>query len=291
MATLKQIEEFKRRKDRGKVGKTEAEEKSKRIAESPKLQKRRKQGQLVAEIASLAIPGLGAAKIGKALATRGPNFVKNVRTALNSKDNKDALRLAFGLDKKVGSKKSNLVTSRFKKGPDGKPLGARPISKAAQEKAKQTRTAAAVVGTAAAGSIMGSDSKKSTPKKTTPKKTKPIKKPAPISTTKKTKPQKTKPEKDPTEGGRFAFYPGQTSKDLGLMYEVDKNKMSDEIRERLEEEELYEGDFMGGRVGKGKKKKVSKAPRGVRAALRGFKTMKASGKVGRQSKGNTNRWV
>tara|TARA_R100000700_G_scaffold2288_2_gene4911 strand:- start:749 stop:1255 length:507 start_codon:yes stop_codon:yes gene_type:complete len=96
---------------------------------------------------------------------------------------------------------------------------------------------------------------------------------------------------DPTEGGRFAFYPGQTSKDLGLMYEVDKNKMSDEIRERLEEEELYEGDFMGGRVGKSKKKKVSKAPRGVRAALRGFKTMKASGKVGSQFKGKTNRWV
>ena len=48
---------------------------------------------------------------------------------------------------------------------------------------------------------------------------------------------------------------------------------------------------MGGRVGKGKKKKVSEAPRGVRAAMRGFKTMKISGKVGRQSKGKTNRWV
>ena len=58
-------------------------------------------------------------------------------------------------------------------------------------------------------------------------------------------------KKDPTEGGRFAFYPGQTSKDLGLMYEVDRNKMSDEVRERLEEAELYEGDSKGGRVGKG----------------------------------------
>ena len=96
---------------------------------------------------------------------------------------------------------------------------------------------------------------------------------------------------DPTEGGRFAFYPGQTSKDLGLMYEVDKNKMSDEIRERLEEEELYEGDFMGGRVGKSKKKKVSKAPRGVRAAIRGFKTMKASGKVGKRTRGTGGGWV
>ena len=103
--------------------------------------------------------------------------------------------------------------------------------------------------------------------------------------------KKTTKADDPTEGGRFAFYPGQTSKDLGLMYEVDKNKMSDEIRERLEEAELYEGDFMGGRVGKSKKKKVSKAPRGVRAALRGFKTMKVGGKIGRQSKGKTNRWV
>ena len=134
-----------------------------------------------------------------------------------------------------------------------------------------------------------SDEKKQ--KTTPPKKTKPIKKPAPISPPKKTKPQKTKPEKDPTEGGRYAFYPGQTSKDLGLMYEVDKNKMPDEIRERLEEAELYEGDFKGGRVGKGKKKKISKAPRGVRAAMRGFKTMKADGKVGKQSKSKINRWV
>ena len=134
-----------------------------------------------------------------------------------------------------------------------------------------------------------SDEKKQ--KTTPPKKTKPIKKPAPISPPKKTKPQKTKPEKDPTEGGRYAFYPGQTSKDLGLMYEVDKNKMPDEIRKRLEEAELYEGDFKGGRVGKGKKKKISKAPRGVRAAMRGFKTMKADGKVGKQSKSKINRWV
>ena len=291
MATLKQTEEFLKRKREGLVGLETLKKRNKQ---------RIKNSKLVGEIASLAIPGLGAAKIGRALMTRGPNFVKSVRSALNSKDNKDALRLAFGLDKKVGGKTKtkiikgadgktktvvqktpdNLVKSRFGKG------GARPISKAAKEKAKKARTAAAVVGTVAAGSIMGSDSKKSTPKKTTPKKTKPIKKPTSISP-----PKKTKPKKDPTEGGRFAFYPGQTSKDLGLMYEVDKNKMPDEIRERLEEAELYEGDFKGGRVGKGKKKKVSEAPRGVRAAMRGFKTMKISGKVGRQSKGKTNRWV
>jgi len=101
----------------------------------------------------------------------------------------------------------------------------------------------------------------------------------------------SKKQKDPTEGGRFAFYPGQTSKDLGLMYEVDKNKMSDEIRERLEEAELYEGDFKGGRVGKGKKKKVSKAPRGVRSALRGFKPKMGVGKGNKRTRGTGGGWV
>jgi hypothetical protein len=98
-------------------------------------------------------------------------------------------------------------------------------------------------------------------------------------------------KKDPTEGGRFAFYPGQTSKDLGLMYEVDKNKMSDEVRERLEEAELYEGDSKGGRVGKGKKKKVSQAPRGVRAALRGFKPNMGASKGNKRTRGTGGGWV
>ena len=75
------------------------------------------------------------------------------------------------------------------------------------------------------------------------------------------------------------------------MYEVDRNKMSDEVRERLEEAELYEGDFKGGRVGKSKKKKVSKAPRGVRAAMRGYKTMKIGGKVGKRTRGTGGSWV
>tara|TARA_R110002060_G_C2101254_1_gene97679 strand:- start:288 stop:947 length:660 start_codon:yes stop_codon:yes gene_type:complete len=98
-------------------------------------------------------------------------------------------------------------------------------------------------------------------------------------------------KKDPTEGERFAFYPGQTSKDLGLMYEVDRNKMSDEVRGRLEEAELYEGDSKGGRVGKGKKKKVSKAPRGVRAALRGFKPKMGAGKGNKRTRGTGGGWV
>ena len=101
----------------------------------------------------------------------------------------------------------------------------------------------------------------------------------------------SKKQKDPTEGGRFAFYPGQTSKDLGLMYEVDKNKMSDEVRERIEEAELYEGDFKGGRVGKGKKKKVSQAPRGVRSAIRGFKPNMGAGKGSKRTKGTGGGWV
>ena len=87
---------------------------------------------------------------------------------------------------------------------------------------------------------------------------------APASAAPASDSKKTTKAKDPTEGGRYAFYPGQTSKDLGLMYEVDKNKMSDEVRERLEEEELYEGDYKGGRVGKGKKMKMKKggSPKG-----------------------------
>ena len=40
-----------------------------------------------------------------------------------------------------------------------------------------------------------------------------------------------------------------------------------------------------------KKKKVSKAPRGVRAAMRGFKTMKIGGKVGKRTKGTGGGWV
>ena len=122
--------------------------------------------------------------------------------------------------------------------------------------------------------------KKTTP--TPPKKTKPSPKPAPKKTTK---------ADDPTEGGRYAFYPGQTSKDLGLMYEVDRNKMSDEVRERLEEAEDYEGDSKGGRVGKGKKKKVSKAPRGVRAALRGFKPNIGASKGNKRTRGTGGGWV
>ncbi len=100
-------------------------------------------------------------------------------------------------------------------------------------------------------------------------------------------------KKDPTEGGRFAFYPGEISRKEGYetMYEVDRNKMSDEVRERLEEAELYEGDSKGGRVGKGKKKKVSQAPRGVRSALRGFKPNIGTSKGNKRTRGTGGGWV
>ena len=100
-------------------------------------------------------------------------------------------------------------------------------------------------------------------------------------------------KKDPTEGGRFAFYPGEISRKEGYetMYEVDRNKMSDEVRERLEEAELYEGDSKGGRVGKGKKKKVSQAPRGVRSAIRGFKPNMGAGKGSKRTRGTGGGWV
>ena len=100
-------------------------------------------------------------------------------------------------------------------------------------------------------------------------------------------------KKDPTEGGRFAFYPGEISRKEGYetMYEVDRNKMSDEVRESLEEKELYEGDSKGGRVGKGKKKKVSQAPRGVRSAIRGFKPNMGAGKGSKRTRGTGGGWV
>jgi hypothetical protein len=98
------------------------------------------------------------------------------------------------------------------------------------------------------------------------------------------------------EGSEYKAYPGAAGR-AGFEYRrdtaeiLDDKNISDEIKERIEEEELYEGDFMGGRVGKGKKKKVSKAPRGVRAAMRGFKTMKIGGKVGKRTRGTGGSWV
>lgn len=105
--------------------------------------------------------------------------------------------------------------------------------------------------------------------------------------------QKSTPEK---KGSEFKAYPGAAGR-AGFEYRrdtaeiLDDKNISDEIKERIEEAELYEGDFKGGRVGKGKKKKVSKAPRGVRAAMRGFKTMKIGGKVGKRTKGTGGGWV
>ena len=136
-------------------------------------------------------------------------------------------------------------------------------------------------------SLLDKEKKKTSKPKSAPA---PVSKPDPDPAPKPT-PKKTTKADDPTEGGRYAFYPGKTSKDLGLMYEVDRNKMSDEVRERLEEAELYEGDSKGGRVGKGKKKKVSQAPRGVRSAIRGFKPNMGAGKGSKRTRGTGGGWV
>ena len=308
MATEEQLAAFRKKKRAGMTGKKTLEERQKQIAK-PKIQKRRADSKKLATAISSVLPGLGVIKIGKVLATRGPNFVKKAKAALNSKDNKDALRLAFGLDKKVGGKTKtkiiksadgktktvvqttpgNLVKPRFGKG------GTRPISKAAQDKAKKTRTVLATGAAAATATALKDEKKqKSKSAKTSPKASAKITDKTPtVNQANRVSKEQSGPvsKKDPTEGGRFVFYPGQTSKDLGLMYEVDRNKMSDEVRERLEEAELYEGDSKGGRVGKGKKKKVSQAPRGVRSAIRGFKPNMGASKGSKRTRGTGGGWV
>ena len=282
MATPKQLEEFEKRKREGMV-RLKTQQKRQEQMKDPKIQKRQQNAKLAAEIASYAIPGLGVAKVGKMLVGKGPAFIKRVRAALNQKDNKDALEKVFGITKKVGPPKgkgSNLVTPRFRK------KGAKPISKAAQKKAKRTRTALATTAAGATALTLGPEKSK--------KGKQPLIEagevgPAPKITAAETAakpvdsaPKKTTKADDPTEGGRYAFYPGKTSKDLGLMYEVDKDKMSDEVRERLEEEILYEGDYKGGRVGKGKKMKMKKGglPKGCGKARRGYgKAMMGGGMV------------
>jgi len=103
-------------------------------------------------------------------------------------------------------------------------------------------------------------------------------------------------KKDKKEGSEFKAYPGAAGR-AGFEYGrdtaeiLDDKNISEEIKERIEEAELYEGDFMGGRVGKGKKKKVSEAPRGVRAALRGFKPKIGVGKGNKRTRGTGGGWV
>jgi len=279
----------------------------------PETQETRKNARLAAEVLSYAIPGLGMAKITAKLATLAPKAIKNLKAAVG-KNNIDAVRLALGIDKRVGGtpktkiiksaggKKEtvvqttpgNLVKPRFGKGPDGRPLGARPVGKGVVKKAKNIRrgaaATAAVAGTAAV--LTNGEKKKPVPKKR-------IEKPTTTTPTIETKKPRKEPTvsatktNDPTEGGRYAFYPGKISRKEGYetMYEVDRNKMSDEVRERLEEAEDYEGDSKGGRVGKGKKKKVSKAPRGVRAALRGFKPNIGASKGNKRTRGTGGGWV
>ena len=248
-----------------------------------------KNSKALAEALSYAVPGLGMAKITAKLATLAPKAIKNLKAAVG-KNNIDAVRLAFGLDKNVGR---NLVSPRIKTGIDGKPLGARPVGKKVVKKAKNIRRGAAATAAVAAtaAALKNGEKKKPVPKKR-------VEKPTTIPTIETKKPRKEPPvsatkTNDPTEGGRYAFYPGKISRKEGYetMYEVDKNKMSDEVRERLEEAELYEGDSKGGRVGKGKKKKVSKAPRGVRSALRGFKPNIGAGKGNKRTRGTGGGWV
>jgi hypothetical protein len=266
LPTKEQLAAFRKKKQAGMTGKKTLEERKEQIAK-PETQETRKNARLAAEVLSYAIPGLGMAKITTKLATLTPKAIKNLKEAVG-KNNRDAIRLAFGLEKKVGGAKSNLVSPRIKKGPDGKPLGA----------------TAAVAATAAALK----DEKKKKPKsaKTLPEREVGY---APKVTALPTPaPKKT--------GSEYKAYPGAAGR-AGFEYGrditevLDDKTVSQEIKERLEEEELYEGDFKGGRVGKSKKKKVSKAPRGVRAAMRGFKPNMGASKVSKRAKGTGGGWI
>ena len=94
MATEEQLAAFRKKKRAGMTGKKTLEERKKQIAK-PKIQKRREYSKKLATAISSVLPGLGVIKIGKVLATRGPNFVKKAKAALNSKDNKDIHLVRF----------------------------------------------------------------------------------------------------------------------------------------------------------------------------------------------------
>lgn len=81
----------------------------------------------------------------------------------------------------------------------------------------------------------------------------------------------------PSAAGRAGFEYGR---DIGEV--LDDKTVSDEIKEKLEEEILYEGDYKGGQVGKGKKMKMKKggSPKGCGKARRGYgKAMMGGGMV------------
>jgi len=99
---------------------------------------------------------------------------------------------------------------------------------------------------------------------------------------------KTGPKTEPKlDGSEYAPYPGaagragfEYGRDIGEV--LDDKTVSEEIKERLEEEETYEGDYKGGRVGKGKKMKMKKggSPKGCGKARRGYgKAMMGGGMV------------
>lgn len=278
MPTAKQLEEFKKRKREGMVSLKTAKERQEQMKD-PKIQKRQQNAKLVAEIAGYAVPGLGLAKVGKILAGKGPDFVRRVREALNKKDNIDALRLVFGLDKRAGPRTgrgSNLLKPRFTKGK------VKPISKAAQKKAKQTRTALATTAAGTAALTLGPE--KSKKGKQPLIEAGEVKAPPKITPEKQAAKPKTEPKLD---GSEYAPYPGaagragfEYGRDIGEV--LDDKTVSDEIKEKLEEEILYEGDYKGGQVGKGKKMKMKRGglPKGCGKARRGYgKAMMGGGMV------------
>jgi hypothetical protein len=138
------------------------------------------------------------------------------------------------------------------------------------------------------------NAKKQKPKETAAEKAAKFAKKQPeVNQAKKVSKKESTPEKT---GSEYKAYPGAAGR-AGFQYGrditevLDDKTVSDEIKERIEEEELYEGDFKGGRVGKGKKKKVSQAPRGVRAALRGFKPKMGASKGNKRTRGTGGGWV
>lgn len=114
-----------------------------------------------------------------------------------------------------------------------------------------------------------------------------------VNQAKKDSKQEAAPKKT---GSEYKAYPGAAGR-AGFEYRrdtaeiLDDKTVSDEIKEKIEEEELYEGDSKGGRVGKGKKKKVSQAPRGVRSAIRGFKPNMGASKRSKRTRGTGGGWV
>ena len=173
--------------------------------------------------------------------------------------------------------------------------------KRATEKTKNNKTKSFPLGRIGGGIavIGGLASQKSQQSKKLPEKE--VGSPPKVTALKPEGPKKKKVDSTPAPTGKktgseYKAYPGAAGR-AGFEYGrditevLDDKTVSDEIKERIEEEELYEGDFKGGRVGKGKKKRVSQAPRGVRAALRGFKPKMGVSKENKRTRGTGGGWV